>query len=546
MKPARIFLLTLVFATNGFIGSAQTLQTLCSFNGSNGEFPNALTMGSDGNFYGTTAGNLNNVFGTVFMVTTSGALNTLVVFNDSNGAYPRAALSLGNDDNFYGTTSYGGYGHNDGTLFMMTTNGTLTNLVVFNINNGGYPHAGLTLGKDGNFYGTTYGGGSSQAWGTVFKVITNGTLTTLFSFPNTYGSYGAYPNALTLGNDGNFYGTTSYGGITTPTYFNGMGTIFQIAPNGALTTLVSFANTNGVYPQAALTLGNDGNFYGTTFEGGSSILGTVFMVTTNGTLTRMVSFTDSNGAYPNGLTLGSDGNFYGTTEEGGKNGYGTVFKVTTNGTLTTLYSFTGGLDGRNPTAALTLGNDGNFYGTTSAEQFDGSGGYGTVFRLLLPPKIITQPQSHTNNAGSIVTFTVGATSLNPVGYQWQKNFTNLVNYENISGATTNALTIAGISDSDAANYSVIVSNANFSVTSSNATLTVIDPPALVVQIAGGYPQLNLAGKLSNNFVVQYSTNLSGTNWINLRSVTNLLTSPYLFLDPAGVVPPARFYRAFMQ
>jgi hypothetical protein len=52
--------------------------------------------------------------------------------------------------------------------------------------------------------------------------------------------------------------------------------------------------------------------------------------------------------------------------------------------------------------------------------------------------------------------------------------------------------------------------------------------------------------LSNNFTVQYSTNLSGTNWINLLSLSNLTSSPYQFLDPAGVVPPARFYRAFMQ
>ena len=116
----------------------------------------------------------------------------------------------------------------------------------------------------------------------------------------------------------------------------------------------------------------------------------------------------------------------------------------------------------------------------------------------------------------------------------------------ISGATSNALTIAGISGGDAGNYSVIVSNANFSVTSSNAMLTVIDPPTLALQFSGGNPQLNLAGMLGNNFVVQYSTNLSGTNWINLLSLTNLSASPYLFLDPAGVGQPARFYRAFMQ
>ncbi len=52
--------------------------------------------------------------------------------------------------------------------------------------------------------------------------------------------------------------------------------------------------------------------------------------------------------------------------------------------------------------------------------------------------------------------------------------------------------------------------------------------------------------LSSNFVVQYSTNLGGSNWIDLLSLTNLPSSPYVFLDPAGDAEPARFYRAFMQ
>ena len=64
-----------------------------------------------------------------------------------------------------------------------------------------------------------------------------------------------------------------------------------------------------------------------------------------------------------GLALGLDGNFYGTTWQGGANGYGTVFQVTANGTLTTLASFSGS-NGASPYAGLTLGPDGVFYGTT--------------------------------------------------------------------------------------------------------------------------------------------------------------------------------------
>src|ERR1039458_4794738 len=145
------------------------------------------------------------------------------------------------------------------------------------------------------------------------------TLQTLCSFR---GANGANPYAgLTLGNDGSFYGTTAYGG-------SGSGTVFQVTTNGTLTTLVAFSGGNGANPYAGLTLGSDGNFYGTTETGGSGGYGTVFQVTTNGTLTTLVAFSGGNGRNPYaGLTLGSDGNFYGTTEAGGSSGNGTVFRL---------------------------------------------------------------------------------------------------------------------------------------------------------------------------------------------------------------------------
>jgi hypothetical protein len=137
-------------------------------------------------------------------------------------------------------------------------------------------------------------------------------------------------------------------------------------------------------------------------------------------------------------------------------------------------------------------------------------------------------------------FNVTALGTPPPSYQWQFNDTN------VAGATETSHTITSAQLGDAGNYSVVLSNFPGSVTSSNALLTVIVPTTLVLQLWAGYPLLNLNGMLSSNFVVQYSTNLAGSNWMNLLSVSNLPASPYLFLDPAGDGEPARFYRAFMR
>ncbi len=299
-------------------------------------------------------------------------------------ALPFGGLIQGNDGDFYGTTYDGGSGHY-GTVFKMTAAGTLTNLVNFTSTNGSRPFGGLIQGGDGDFYGTTSNGGSG-GYGTVFKVTAAGTFTTLVNFTSSNGSN---PEAtLIQGSDGNFYGTTANGGS------DNNGTAFKMTAGGALTTLVNFNSTNGNQPNTGLIQGSDGNFYGTTTSGGSINHGTAFKMTADGVLTTLVNFNSSSHPYA-GLIQGSDGDFYGTTSDGGSGLYGTVFKVTAAGTFTTLVNFNS-TNGGDPRAALIQASDGNFYGTT--EQ-GGSNGKGTVFKMTPSGTLITLV-NFTNTNGS--------------------------------------------------------------------------------------------------------------------------------------------------
>ncbi|MEO8426536.1 MAG: choice-of-anchor tandem repeat GloVer-containing protein [Verrucomicrobiota bacterium] len=311
------------------VSATGEMVMLTSFNGTNGAYPiGALIMGNDSNFYGVTAAGGANGNGTVFKATANGALTTLASFNGTNGANAQAGLVLAVDGSFCGTTSGGG-SKDAGTVFNVTTNGVLTSLVSFNGINGSLPVAPLVVGNDGNFYGTTaYGGRFS--WGSVFKMTPNGELTTLASFNRTNG---INPHGLVSGMDGNFYGTTGVGGSGYVDYDNpGAGTAFKISPNGTLTTLVSFSGTNGFVPNAPMVIGIDGNFYGTTLWGGIDNItntgsGTMFKLAPDGTLSTLVLFNGANGSEPNGLVLGKDGNIFGTSTGGGGGGGGTIFRL---------------------------------------------------------------------------------------------------------------------------------------------------------------------------------------------------------------------------
>lgn len=327
---------------------------------------------------------------------------TLLVFDKTDGYGPNAPLIQGFDGNLYGTTGGGG-ANNDGTIFKITRDGTLTTLHNFCSQfvhgfciDGQSPQAGLVQGTNGAFYGAVNGG--TNGFGDAYQMTASGKVTVLHSFCQESGCLdGEVPSALIQATDGNLYGTTEAGGTDGA---GGMGgTIFRITPTGALTTLYNFcslpncADGEGPYSSTPLIQARNGNLYGVTSGGGGSTncrsgCGTVFELSPSGQLTTLHSFNLSDGAGPSGLVQGADGSFYGTTFSGGTgtgivctNGCGTVFKITPAGGFTILHNFctrANCSDGGTATR-LIQATDGNFYGTT----FYGgnSSDAGTIYKI---------------------------------------------------------------------------------------------------------------------------------------------------------------------
>ncbi len=392
-------------ASGGAVKSKETpaFTNVFNFDGANGAAALTLIQGNDGNFYGTTESGETYDEGTVFQLTPAGTLANLYTFCSqtlcTDGDGPVFGLVQGANGNFYGTT-VGGGANDVGTVFELTSAGQLTTLYSFcsqpGCADGVDPIAGLMQANNGNFYGTTAENGANGEGGTVFEITPAGQLTTLYSFCSQPGcTDGQSPRRpLLQASNGNLYGTTLEGGAF------GAGTVFQMTPGGTLTRLYSFCSqegcTDGTEPRSELVQATNGNLYGTTSFGGANGAGTVFQLTPGGVLTTLYSFCSqpgcTDGANPyHGLVL-AYGNFYGTTLDGGSNGWGTVFEITPAGQLTTLHEF-GLTDGANSDGQLLLAN-GTLYGTT---LFGGNRLDGVVFSL--PPLIALSGPTGTATVG---------------------------------------------------------------------------------------------------------------------------------------------------
>jgi len=376
---------------------AKGFRSLYQFQGGNdgNSSVDRLLLDNAGNLYGVTTSN-DDVLGTVFMLSPGGTETVLHAFQYTaqQASLPTGGVVMDAAGNLYGDAFNGGaYNCPDiailnpdcGSVYKLATDGTMTTIHSFQGGeDGAGPTGGLLIDNAGNLYGTTKMGGTGNfcggGCGTVFKMTPDGTITVLYNF--TGQSDGARPTgALIADAAGNLYGTTSQGG-------HDHGTVFKIAPDGTETQLYAFDGTDGNQPAGGLVMDRAGNLYGTTPTGGNlgGSYGEVYKLATDGTLSVLHTFSTANedGVYPaGGVAIDNKGNLYGATGQGGKGchsyGCGTVFKIAKDGTYSQLYKFKGGV-AYNPFAGLVMDSSGNLYGSALGPYSDPDH-LGTLFAL---------------------------------------------------------------------------------------------------------------------------------------------------------------------
>lgn len=232
----------------------------------------ALIEDKLGNLYGTTSGCGASGLGTVFRLSKEGKETVLHSFaggaSDGSGPF-YASLLMDEMGSLYGVTEGGGstgcFGTGCGAVYRLSKAGTFTLLHSFSsgITDGCYPYGTLVKDKSGTLYGTTSGCGSDGA-GTVWKLSKEGKETVLYSFVGAP-TDGANPFAgVIMDANGNFYGETENGGSSN------FGAVFELSKKGALTLLHSFTGSDGAYLFGGVIRDTKGTLYGTTNGGGNT------------------------------------------------------------------------------------------------------------------------------------------------------------------------------------------------------------------------------------------------------------------------------------
>lgn len=352
---------------------AQTFEVLYKFlQPSDGNAPYApLTRDAAGNLFGITINGGNSSgpcqphgCGVVFRLSPTGK-EAIYSFTGgtTDGAHPMGSMVLDSVGNLYGTTNEGG-SFGQGIVFKINKSGKETVLYNFagGTADGCNPEGGLLQDGEGNLVGTTSACGTAD-YGNVFKLTKQGVETVLHNFLGPPSDAG-YPYLTNLFRDkqGNLYGVTYHGGQSD------RGALYELSANGTVSLLYSFTNgTDGGFPAGDIARDENGNFYGTTEDGGSFGAGTVWKVSPSGDETVLHSFENvPDGALPlGGVVRDGSGNLYGVTNGGGVNNQGMVFKVDISGQETVLHNFSAKTDGAFPIGNV-IGDAkcGCLYGTT--------------------------------------------------------------------------------------------------------------------------------------------------------------------------------------
>jgi uncharacterized repeat protein (TIGR03803 family) len=374
--------MTMAFVALGVSGAhAQTYTDIHDFAAVTLDSPlysGILAQGRDGNLYGTTPSGGTLGFGGVFKITPAGTYSVIYNFDGTaHGKTPRSGLTLGTDGNFYGTAWQGGTS-NYGNIFQITSAGTLTVLHNFSYSDGGNPYSPPIQATDGNYYGATEAGGAGS--GTVYRITPSGAFTSLHSF--SFAECATPVAPLIQGTDGAFYGICESGGAA-----GGDGSVFRFTAAGAVTVMYSFDFTHGSHPNGPLIQGSDGNFYGTTSSGGSLDGGVAFKLTPAKVLTVLYNFNAKPGSVDGklvdaGLIQATDGNLYGVTDGGGTNGLGIVYKITPAGVYSVLYNLVQAT-GAVPETTLRQHTNGKLYGEANS---GGANSVGALYNFALSLK----------------------------------------------------------------------------------------------------------------------------------------------------------------
>jgi len=354
----------------------RTLTVLHSFSGADGSGPaSALVIGQNGILFGTTTAGGAHGQGTVFSINAGGLFNVMHSFSGADAANPFGPLLYANNQFLYGMTNSGGT-TNQGVIYQISPTGQFSVLHNFAGFDGNSAYGGLMQAQNGNLYGFTAGGGAN-GYGTVFRITLAGEYTVLYSFDYNDGAY-PYGTPLDLGG-GLYAGTTRRGDP------NNNGTAFAVDDSGSITSIAYAGQYSQTY--SGFVYGSNGNIFATTLAGGSGY-GSVYQMDAQQNLTTVFAFNDDTGGFPiANVTVGQDGNLYGTATGGvleGHSPYGSLYAMSQQGVPIAAYALTG-TNGNDPIGGLVQAANGNFYGTTYS---GGSRNLGVVYGWGTPPPVL--------------------------------------------------------------------------------------------------------------------------------------------------------------